>query len=732
MAMTFAVVSALRGDRWEQFGTNTRYNNIPYIQVTNTESSAKYITSVSVHMAVLKTNYRVKNAYGTYWGNSGSVTLYATAGGKTSDTITISKTITSYDYDAEAGAAIYYAPNSMKSADYKVTLTFSDPVPVSVNSTVEFTFHFSQTTNVLCWEGANSGAYVSGTYSDGQYTVAFNGNSNTGGSMSNQTFTIGVAQNLSSNAFTRTGYTFAGWNTNAAGTGTNYSNGQSVTNLTTTVGGTVTLYAKWTANTYTVTLDKQSGTGGSSSVTATYGSAMPSATMPTRTGYTFGGYYTSTSGGGTQYYTAAGASARTWDIAEARTLYAKWTGNTYTITYNGNNNTGGSTAATSAVYPNARTVASNGFTRTGYTFAGWNTAANGTGTSYAVGSSYSSASNLTLYAQWTINSYTVTYDKNGGSSTPSSQSGNYNSSITLRAAITRSEAESGTTYTVSFNANGHGTAPSALTAKVYTTYAFSSWKSNVDNKTYSGGASYTIPASNTTMTAQWTTGSRTASITLPTISDPNNQYIFKGWSTSSTATSGSTGSYTPSSNVTLYATWAENKFTVTYNSNGGTGTIASVTKLYNETITLPSSGFTKSGCKLIGWNTKADGTGTKYALGRTNYAVTANVTLYAVWYTNFSWTSDDSIYIASNQRISYATADKWNILQNNIKKYVDSSFTVTTASAGSVIEASKIVTAANKLGVSTSGVTKNTVMYPRVFNDLRDQINAQATYLGVS
>jgi uncharacterized repeat protein (TIGR02543 family) len=77
--------------------------------------------------------------------------------------------------------------------------------------------------------------------------------------------------------------------------------------------------------TYTVTFDKQSGTGGSDSVSATYGAAMPAATAPTRTGYTFGGYYTAAGGAGTQYYTAAMASARNWDIAANTTLYAHWT-----------------------------------------------------------------------------------------------------------------------------------------------------------------------------------------------------------------------------------------------------------------------------------------------------------------------------------------------------------------------------------------------------------------------
>ena len=66
------------------------------------------------------------------------------------------------------------------------------------------------------------------------------------------------------------------------------------------------------AKTYTVTLDRQSGSGGSSSVTATYDSAMPEAAMPTREGYSFGGYYTEANGGGTQYYNADGTSVRNW------------------------------------------------------------------------------------------------------------------------------------------------------------------------------------------------------------------------------------------------------------------------------------------------------------------------------------------------------------------------------------------------------------------------------------
>lgn len=133
--------------------------------------------------------------------------------------------------------------------------------------------------------------------------------------------------------------------------------------------GTVTFTAVWTANKYTITFNRNGGpANGSSSATATYAAAMPSATMPTRAGYTFDGYYDAASGG-TQYYTAAGASARTWNKTAATTLYAHWTKNNYTLTFNAN---GGECSETS------RTVAYNTNiddlpipTRSGYTFVGW-------------------------------------------------------------------------------------------------------------------------------------------------------------------------------------------------------------------------------------------------------------------------------------------------------------------------------------------------------------------------
>jgi len=154
---------------------------------------------------------------------------------------------------------------------------------------------------------------------------------------------------------------------------------------------------------YTVTLNKQSGTGGTSSVTATYAAAMPTINPPTRIGYTFNGYFDADSGG-TKYYNANGSSAKNWDKTSNTTLYAQWTANKYTVKFNANGGTG-SMSNQSHTYGVSKALTANAFTRKGYTFEGWNTNADGTGTSYTDKQSVSNLSStdgatVNLYAVW--------------------------------------------------------------------------------------------------------------------------------------------------------------------------------------------------------------------------------------------------------------------------------------------------------------------------------------------
>ncbi len=163
-----------------------------------------------------------------------------------------------------------------------------------------------------------------GTHRAAQYTITFNVD---GGifeySANSVTATLGCAL-PSAPVPTRTGYSFGGYWTSTSGDGIQYFSASGSGARTWDRTSSTRLNARWTANTYTVTFDAQGGGGGTASISATYDSAMPDITVPTRPGYTFEGYWTEANGGGMQYYTASGESDRTWDKTNATTLYAKW------------------------------------------------------------------------------------------------------------------------------------------------------------------------------------------------------------------------------------------------------------------------------------------------------------------------------------------------------------------------------------------------------------------------
>lgn len=157
-----------------------------------------------------------------------------------------------------------------------------------------------------------------------------------------------------------------------------------------------------------VTLAPQGGTGGTTSVTATYGQPMPTITPPTLAGYDFQGYYTANLGSGTKYYNADGTSAKNWEEEDPTfTLIAYWVPQTYTVTLNNQGaTTAGATSVTATYNAAMPSIASNLPKKTGYTFGGYFTGQNGTGTKYynANGSSakkWDKTANDTLYAQWT-------------------------------------------------------------------------------------------------------------------------------------------------------------------------------------------------------------------------------------------------------------------------------------------------------------------------------------------
>ena len=420
----------------------------------------------------------------------------------------------------------------------------------------------------------------------------------------------------------RTGYSFGGW----------YTESTFTTQVTTIAKGShddITLHAKWTANTYTVTLDQQNGSGGSTTVTATFDAAMPTATIPNRTGYTFGGYYTSTNGGGTQYYTQAMASSRTWNIASETTLYAKWTPSTYTVTLDQQSGSGGSSSVT-ATYDAAMPTATSP-TRAGYTFGGYYTAINGGGSQYYTQAMTSShdwnlTSNTTLYAKWTLITYTLTYHLNNG---------------------TAPSPDNPTTYTIE-------TAAITLKNPARTYYSFLGWYAESTFDTVqttilqgsTGNKDFFAKWSADTYTIAYELYGGTNSNQNPstytietntiTFADPTRTgYTFAGWFAESTyntqLTSIAQGSH---ENKTLHAKWTANTYTLTLNQQSGSGGSTTVTATFDAampTATAPN----RTGYTFGGYYISPDGGGTQYytqamASSRT-WNIASDTDLHAHW-----------------------------------------------------------------------------------------------------
>ena len=282
-----------------------------------------------------------------------------------------------------------------------------------------------------------------------------------------------------------------------------------------------------------------------------------------------------------------------------------------TVTFNANGGTGTMTPQVANV---STALTTNTFTREGYTFSGWNTLANGTGTNYTDGAIYPFTSNITLYAKWTVNSYTITFNSNGGSAV---------------AAITQP----------------FGSAVSAPTAPTKTGNTFGGWYSDAGLTT--AYTFTTMPASNITLYAKWTVnsytitfnsngGSAVAAITQPfgsAVSAPTAPtkagYTFGGWYSDAGLTTAYTFTTMPAANITLYAKWTSlPTHTVTFDSNGGTGTMTP--QVANVPTALTLNTFTRTGYTFAGWNTLANGTGTNFANGA-SYSFSADITLYAKW-----------------------------------------------------------------------------------------------------
>jgi uncharacterized repeat protein (TIGR02543 family) len=357
------------------------------------------------------------------------------------------------------------------------------------------------------------------------YTVSFNANGGTAVSAKSIAYNTALGTLPTT---TRTGYTFNGWYTAATG-GTKIA-------TTTKVTKAVTYYAQWTANKYTVYFNANGGTAVSAKSIA-YNTALGTLPTTTRTGYTFNGWYTAATGGT--------KIATTTKVTKAVTYYAQWTAKKFTVTYNANGGKiGTATTAAKTVTYAAKYVLPANPTRTGYTFAGWYTAKTG-GTKITSSTVVKITAAQTLYARWTANKYTVTYNANGGkigTATTAAKTVTYAAKYVLPANPTRS----GYKFVGWFTAKTGGTQVTSSTAvkitKAQTLYAHwvAAW-----TVTWNGNGGST-PAK--------TLVQKTKAIgTLPT--PTRSGYTFLGWYTAKTGGTKITTTTKPTKNVTYYARW---------------------------------------------------------------------------------------------------------------------------------------------------------------------------------
>ena len=230
-------------------------------------------------------------------------------------------------------------------------------------------------------------AKISAQWEKNKYTITYKSNDGMD-NYTTQEVLYNTLTNLNSNNFTRDGYSFDHWNTKADGTGKNYSDEESV-QLT----DHLTLYAIWKVKVYTATFY----TNGGSSInrqSIEYGKTVKKPKDPTKTGYNLAGWYKDE--GLTQLYDFN--TPVTADIS----LYAKWEKKKFTITYHANDGTN-QTTTQEIIYGTTSTLNPNPYTRDQFTFGGWNTKADGSGTNYSNEEEVSLTNNLNLYAIWLEN-----------------------------------------------------------------------------------------------------------------------------------------------------------------------------------------------------------------------------------------------------------------------------------------------------------------------------------------
>ena len=576
--------------------------------------------------------YRIKIVEGTF--NSSARTMpitvqayfYRTNTGYTTDyTHTLKYTVNG---TAKTFSNAYQTYPITNSGVYMNAYTVNVPVNADGSVSVSVYCQYTSTNSSNLTTSNNGGTITLTKQAAKTYTVSYNANGGTG-APSSQTKYHGTTLTLSGTKPTRTGYTFKGWATTSTGS-VAYSAGGSYTS-----NAGATLYAVWGVNTYTITYNANGGTGAPAATSYTYatgGTINLSSTIPIRTGYTFLGWSTSSTATSATY-----SAGQAWNKSNASnyTLYAVWGINTYTISFNGNGGSG-APAAQTKTYNTTLTLSGTVPTRTGYTFKNWNTAANGTGTSYNAGASYTANSGVTLYAQWTAITYTVSYNANGGNNAPATQTKTYGVTLSLSTTIPTREGYqflgwgmSSDATTATYGAGGNYTSNSSVTL-------YAVWVQVQTATVQQIMARYQLPNGDFTEYSQVYAASLEEGDTCSWSFDETTEY------------EAVSVSYTVGKEaMTKYVDVLRKKYSIKYDANGGLCAPKTQNFYYGCDLHLTMRRPTRSGYDFLGWAYSPTATEVKYKKGDSfDSTITANPTLYAIWAKAYS----ENIYFYDDGR----------------------------------------------------------------------------------
>ena len=491
-------------------------------------------------------------------------------------------------------------------------------------------------------------------------SVTFNSNYGTV-ETSTQRVTSGASTLLNAGTFSRSGYIFSGWTTNADGTGTTYADSSYITTST-----DITLYAKWiTGVNKIVTFDGNSSTSGSMSTQSAGTATALNTNTFVRTSYTFTGWNTAANGSGYAY-----AENAIYAFTTDTTLYAQWvlTRTPYTVTFYANAvEATGTTASQTTDTPTALTL--SGFSRPGYNFLGWNESYNSGSASYRDGQVYAFTADANLYAIWVAQAPNmVTFDKNASDATGTTASQTASSSTTLNS---NGFSRSGYTF-LNWNTAANGSGTSYQSTYTYSFAAavtlYATWSQNF-TISYSGNGA----TSGDTPTAQsYYVGGSRLTVSNNSGNFARTGYTLVGWNT---AANGSGTAYaigganaTFSGDTTLYAQWLGSTYTILYTGNGNTSGSAPS----SQTFTYGGSGITlrantgplvRTGYTFSGWNTQGDGSGTSYSESQTPVTFTGDTVLFAKWSgNNYTITYDANTGIVDSTTATFAYGNSISLL----------------------------------------------------------------------